>query len=192
MEFDARNMSVADRQGNLRPAYTEREAAALNADKARTEEHSDDHYKPEAGLNSAFREKVDANYASHTLWRDGDVGVPTIICDSNGQVALGLCKFCGKAEAELGDFACTHVSVKKRQVMALWEVRAPLNISPNEFSSLFGALDGSVRVPYSNGTEEFPRHFTVTCKGRNINLHGHVASGWAYKLVAQLRGEQTE
>lgn len=37
----------------------------------------------------------------HDLYKTGDKGVPTVICDSNGEVTLGLCKRCGKAEADL-------------------------------------------------------------------------------------------
>jgi hypothetical protein len=37
----------------------------------------------------------------HLLYSDADPLVPDVICDRNGQVVLGLCKRCGKAEAEL-------------------------------------------------------------------------------------------
>jgi hypothetical protein len=55
----------------------------------------------------ALRDKVlalvagDFNTPEHDLYQDGDPGVPDAICDGNGQVALGLCKRCGKAECEL-------------------------------------------------------------------------------------------
>lgn len=38
---------------------------------------------------------------AHDLYTDADKDRPDVICDSNGQVVLGLCKRCGKAEAEL-------------------------------------------------------------------------------------------
>lgn len=38
---------------------------------------------------------------AHDLYEDGDKNVPPIICDRNGHVVLGLCKKCGKGEAEL-------------------------------------------------------------------------------------------
>lgn len=46
------------------------------------------------------------NPAQHDLFTDADADAPAAICDSNGQVVLGLCKRCGKAEAEL-DGPCT-------------------------------------------------------------------------------------
>lgn len=38
---------------------------------------------------------------SHDLYTDADPARPDVICDSNGQVTLSLCKRCGKGEAEL-------------------------------------------------------------------------------------------
>jgi NTP pyrophosphatase (non-canonical NTP hydrolase) len=38
---------------------------------------------------------------AHQLWKDGDYSVPLEICDRNGQVALALCKVCGKGEGDL-------------------------------------------------------------------------------------------
>lgn len=37
----------------------------------------------------------------HTLFQDGDVNIPKVIQDQNGQVALGMCKLCGAAESDL-------------------------------------------------------------------------------------------
>lgn len=37
----------------------------------------------------------------HTLWQDGDQGIPEAIRGRNGEVVLALCKVCGKGEAEL-------------------------------------------------------------------------------------------
>jgi hypothetical protein len=37
----------------------------------------------------------------HTLYETGDPGAPDVIKDGNGEVCLGLCKVCGRAEAEL-------------------------------------------------------------------------------------------
>lgn len=42
------------------------------------------------------REKV-----THTLYKTGDPGAPLSIQDRNGEVVLGLCRVCGRAEAEL-------------------------------------------------------------------------------------------
>lgn len=38
---------------------------------------------------------------SHNLYKDGDPDAPPEILDSNGQVALSLCRDCGKGESEL-------------------------------------------------------------------------------------------
>lgn len=38
---------------------------------------------------------------AHELYTDADKDRPDVICDSNGQVTLGLCKVCGRGEAEL-------------------------------------------------------------------------------------------
>lgn len=38
---------------------------------------------------------------AHDLYTDADKDRPDVICDRNGQVVLGLCKRCGKGEAEL-------------------------------------------------------------------------------------------
>jgi len=37
----------------------------------------------------------------HDLYADTDPDRPWIICDRNGQVVLGLCKRCGRAESQL-------------------------------------------------------------------------------------------
>lgn len=37
----------------------------------------------------------------HDLYKTGDKGAPDAILDRNGEVVLGLCKKCGKAEVEL-------------------------------------------------------------------------------------------
>lgn len=44
--------------------------------------------------------------AEHVLYKRGDAGVPDVIKDQNGDIVLGLCKVCGRAEIEL-DEPCT-------------------------------------------------------------------------------------
>lgn len=39
--------------------------------------------------------------ATHDLWKDGDDGIPDALLDRNGQVVLGQCKNCKRAEMEL-------------------------------------------------------------------------------------------
>jgi hypothetical protein len=39
----------------------------------------------------------------HVCYSTGDADAPSVIKDANGEVALGLCKICGRAEAELSE-----------------------------------------------------------------------------------------
>jgi hypothetical protein len=39
----------------------------------------------------------------HELYTDADADRPGVICDWNGQVVLGLCRRCGRAEAQLDE-----------------------------------------------------------------------------------------
>ncbi len=41
--------------------------------------------------------------SSHDLYKTGDVDLPPQILDRNGEVVLGLCKRCGRAEVELDE-----------------------------------------------------------------------------------------
>lgn len=47
------------------------------------------------------RELEAAAYASHSLYVTGDTGAPDVIKDGNGEVVLGLCKICNRAESQL-------------------------------------------------------------------------------------------
>lgn len=49
----------------------------------------------------AWRAERDA--AKHDLYGDTDKDRPDVICDRNGQVVLGLCKKCGRGEADLSE-----------------------------------------------------------------------------------------
>lgn len=40
----------------------------------------------------------------HVLYQDGDKDIPKAILDSNGQVVLGMCKVCRRAESELNNY----------------------------------------------------------------------------------------
>lgn len=46
---------------------------------------------------------------SHDIYTDADASRPDVICDSNGQVVLDLCKRCGAGEAELLERECSNV-----------------------------------------------------------------------------------
>lgn len=41
------------------------------------------------------------NHPSHDLYKTGDLDAPDSIKDRNGEVALGMCKACGRGEIEL-------------------------------------------------------------------------------------------
>lgn len=43
--------------------------------------------------------KIRAN--GHWLFKDGDLNIPLAICDTNGDVVLGCCRYCGAGEVEL-------------------------------------------------------------------------------------------
>ena len=48
----------------------------------------------------------DEDTPRHDLYKTGDLDAPSVILDRNGEVALGLCRRCGRGEADLGE-ACT-------------------------------------------------------------------------------------
>lgn len=56
--------------------------------------------------------------ATHELWQTTDADRPTAICDRNGEVVLGLCMRCGKAEAELTQ-PCVTVADLQRELLAI-------------------------------------------------------------------------
>lgn len=53
------------------------------------------------------------NAATHDCYTDADQDRPVSICDSNGQVALGLCKKCGRGGAELDEEPCSQPRSKE-------------------------------------------------------------------------------
>lgn len=60
---------------------------------------------------------IDATAAEeHDLYETNDPDRPDVICDRNGEVVLGLCKKCGRAEIELAE-PCTSRD--------LWQDRPP-------------------------------------------------------------------
>ncbi len=52
-------------------------------------------------LQEKLAKQEQGGWHTHDLYTDADKDRPDVICDSNGQVALGLCKRCGRGEAEL-------------------------------------------------------------------------------------------
>ena len=60
-----------------------------------------------ASLLEINRDLLMRNYVSHELFQTGDPGCPEQALDWNGEVVLGVCKNCGRVEAEL-DEHCDH------------------------------------------------------------------------------------
>lgn len=58
-------------------------------------------YKDATEWMKKLGEVPETGWHTHTLWETGEEGVPEVICDSNGEVVLGLCKVCGRGECEL-------------------------------------------------------------------------------------------
>ncbi|MEN9671044.1 MAG: hypothetical protein RL018_1321, partial [Pseudomonadota bacterium] len=52
-------------------------------------------------LKEALAKQEQGGWYTHDLYTDADKDIPDVICDRNGQVVLGLCKRCGRGEAEL-------------------------------------------------------------------------------------------
>ena len=63
-------------------------------------------------LRSENRDLLMRNYVSHELFQTGDPGCPEQALDWNGEVVLGVCKNCGRVEAEL-DEHCDHRTLIK-------------------------------------------------------------------------------
>lgn len=53
--------------------------------------------------DSGDEHKPTPGFVAHDLYRTGDIDAPDAIKDSRGEVVLGLCKKCGRAEIELAD-----------------------------------------------------------------------------------------
>ena len=66
------------------------------------ENHIPDATKMVSGVkDSLTTQEEQGGWHTHDLYTDEDKDRPDVICDINGQVALGLCKRCGRGEAQL-------------------------------------------------------------------------------------------
>ena len=65
-----------------------------------------------AALLEINRDLLMRNFVSHELFQTGDPGCPEQALDRNGEVVLGVCKNCGRVEAELDDH-CDHRTLIK-------------------------------------------------------------------------------
>lgn len=64
-----------------------------------------------------FRNFIGELKMTHDLYKNGDANIPDCVKDQNGDVVLGLCKRCGKAECEL-DEPCLPVN-QDRELLEL-------------------------------------------------------------------------
>jgi hypothetical protein len=65
---------------------------------------SENHLSPSrfgVGKNNSTTKQEQGGWHTHDLYTDEDKDRPDVICDINGQVVLGLCKRCGRGEAQL-------------------------------------------------------------------------------------------
>lgn len=67
--------------------------------------------------NATLKAISSAKGPQHDLYADGDADAPDCIKDRNGQIVLGLCKKCGKAECELTE-PCPPVPCSKCSAMS--------------------------------------------------------------------------
>lgn len=72
--------------------------------------HWNDSVPDDGGVWSAYDVEADFSPApdedmngEHDLYKTGDADAPDVIKDRNGEVTLGLCRRCGKGEADLVD-----------------------------------------------------------------------------------------
>ena len=57
----------------------------------------------DGGVPAVWLDQARQALASHDLYATGDENAPNSIKDQNGDVALGMCKRCGRAESELSE-----------------------------------------------------------------------------------------
>lgn len=98
----------------------------------------------------------------HVLWKKGDENIPAHITDRNGDVTLGLCKVCGRAEAEL-----EHGCIGERFAFGgTWQ---PIGTIPKDGTrvqllSLNGMFDCGHWYELSTGRSDDPQdHISSEC-----------------------------
>ena len=77
---------------------------------------------------------------AHDLYTDADSNRPDAICDRNGQVALGLCKKCGKGESELAE-PCTPPAARE---LTDADIHSLFGMAHNAYPTLCGPTDGAI------------------------------------------------
>ncbi len=80
------------------------------------------------------------NDPDHVLYKDGDRNIPSAILDNSegGQVALDMCKLCGKAEIELSE-PCTP-KLKTLGIENDWDIPTELRGFCDDYPELIGKL----------------------------------------------------
>ena len=109
-------------------------------------------------MKSELQDLHKRNYVTHSLFETGDADCPEQAKDRNGEVVLGVCKNCGRIEAELAE-PCDHRKEIARLKAVIGKCEKALIESRDDVSNeldeckLRGA-NGSVR----SQTEQLARH----------------------------------
>lgn len=74
---------------------------------------------------------IDAPELDHLLFDDKDHDRPDVICDSNGQVVLGLCKRCNKAEVQLEESCWTNPPHRSHLCHGCGHIWRPADVPTN-------------------------------------------------------------
>lgn len=105
----------------------------------------------------------------HDLYKTGDADAPTTICDANGEVVLGQCRVCGKAEAELIDAEGCDPPVQNESqgyaIEALWQLVPEVKprddnwvvLTPAQLEKLLRAMGWRAPCDQRNGISDAER-----------------------------------
>jgi hypothetical protein len=98
-------------------------------------------------LRQAIAEAEKRNWESHDLYTDADKDRPDVICDSNGQVVLGLCKRCGRGEAEL-ETPCDKAKQEQGKPVAWSDAYDMIDLNSDaDYAEYSKALDSIYTTP---------------------------------------------
>lgn len=105
-------MSASKKRRELNRARVEHDAARIAAGGAVSSKHLRDTTLEVAlqavdQLRAENRDLIMRNHITHELFETGDPGCPEQALDRNGEVVLGVCKNCGRVEADLAE-PCDH------------------------------------------------------------------------------------
>lgn len=99
----------------------------------------------------------------HDLYTDVDKDRPEVVCDSNGQVALGLCKRCGKGECELAGPCTTKPVIDNLVALGKGEIAVSIIDAEKIIAAAHGVAPGKVDFDHGDHTQMGERnvHFIV-------------------------------